>query len=415
MLSQIDLPRLVRAALLLAPFIVLWPLLCFSQTDTSVLCNRGTGHFAAEFRSGVKVQVGAARNAGLTGFATRACAARLSWEKQELIVSANAAELDLDAFGVDLGYGIPVAAFQIKKSVTDCCMDYQIYSLERPPRLLRTIKGGEFVSAADTDLDGNVEIWTNDAAALDGFEKLTLAELDSIPIVVFRLKSGELWDVSAEFQSYFDNEISKLRGQIDRHDLDDFKNSDGKLTATPTPATAERLHRLRVVKTKVLEILWEYLYSGREQEAWQSLAQMWPSADTDRIRLALLNVRQHGIHAQADGTSKGRVGKLKRTHVFDVVRRSVPDNMLEVVPPEAILLEYPPVSENQQPGSEVGEPILDLVVDESGKVRSVTPSGKANWIRPEVVNAASNWKFIPAFKNGKAVASRMRIALSPQQ
>lgn len=378
---------------------------------TSVLCNRGNGHFATEFRTGAKVQVGAAKTEGLATFATRACAARFNWDRQELVVATDAAQVDLDAFGVDLGYGVPVAAFQIKKSASNCCMDYHIYSLEKPPRLLRTIKGGQFATASDTDFDGTVEIWTDDAAAVDGFERLTLGELDSIPTVVFRLKGGHLWDASAEFQSYFDREIGRIRSEIDRHDLDEFKNSDGKLTQAPIPATIDRLHRLRVVKTKVLEIVWNYLYSGRQQDAWQSLAEMWPSADVDRVRGALLNLWLHGVHAQADATSTGRVGKQKRTHIFDAVSRFGPAHTLEVVPPQAILLERPPIPENNRPSVQVGEPTLDLVVDESGKVRSVTPNAKT--IPPEVVNAAFNWKFIPAFKSGRAVASRMRIALSP--
>ena len=34
---------------------------------------------------------------------------------------------------------------------------------------------------------------------------------------------------------------------------------------------------------------------------------------------------------------------------------------------------------------------------------------------PQLVNAALTWKFIPAFKDGRPVASRLRIAVSPRQ
>jgi len=401
--------RLAAASLLL-----LWSALCTCQPQAgSVLCSGGNGNFDAEFRTGVKVHVGPARNGGL---ATRACAAKLSWGKQELIVAEDASQLDLDAFGVDLGHGIPVAAFQIKKSDADCCMDYEIYSLEKPPRLLRTITGGEFFSASDIDLDGSVEIWTDDAAAVNGFEKLTLGELDSAPTVVFRFAHGQLRDVSAEFQSYFNNEIARIRGGIHPQDLEDFKDSDGKLVAIQTPASTERLHHLRMVKIKVLEMVWAYLYSGREQDAWRSLAEMWPSADVDRIRVALVNARAHGIHGQADGTSPGPPrGRKKHTQVFDSVSKSGPASKLEVVPPEAILLQRPPVPEIQQQGPTEPELLLDLVVDGSGKVRSAEPAGKMKWADPELIKAALTWKFIPAFKDGRAVASRLRIAVSPRQ
>ena len=294
-------------------------------------------------------------------------------------------------------------------------MDYQIYSLEKPPRLLRTITGGEFFSASDMNLDGSVEIWTNDAAAVDGFEKLTLSELDAAPTIVFRFAHGQLLDASAEFQPYFDAEIARMRAGIHEQDLQDFKSSDGKLTALPS-FTPERLHRLRTVKIKVLEIVWAYLYSGREPDAWRSLADMWPSADVDRIRVALVNARAHGIHDQADGTSSGPPrGKKKHAQVFDAVSGSGPGSKLEVVPPKAILLERPPVSEIQQRGPPEAELVLDLVVDGSGKVRSADPAGKVKWVDPQLINAALSWKFIPAFKDGRAVASRLRIAVSARQ
>jgi hypothetical protein len=172
------------------------PVLCISQPDArNVLCDSGNGKFDFEFRTGVAVHVGAARGGGVTTLATRACAAMLSWEKQDLLVGTGTSQLDLDALGVDFGDGVPTVAFQIKKSDTDCCMDYAIYSLEKPPRLLRTISGGQSFSASDRDLDGSVEIWTDDAAALDGFDRLTVGELDSAPTVVLRFAHGVSWIV----------------------------------------------------------------------------------------------------------------------------------------------------------------------------------------------------------------------------
>ncbi len=338
----------------------------------------------------------------------------LSWDKGELAVGTGAARLDLDAFGVDLGDGVPVAAFQIQKSDNDCCVEYQIYSLEKPPRLLRTIAGGEFFSASDIDLDGRVEIWTDDGAAVKGFETLTLSELDSAPAVVFRFARGQLTDVSAEFQSYFDRQIAQERGEIPPQDLEAFRNSDGKLAELSTPASAERLHRLRGVKVKVLEIVWAYLYSGREAEAWRSLAEMWPAADVDRVRAAIVKARARGIHSEADGTSAGPApGKKKQARIVDAVSRPGAGRGVEVVPPQAILLELPHAPEGQMPGPP--KALLDLVIDAAGKVRSAEAAGKAQSIPPEWIAIASTWKFIPAFKDGRPVASRLRIAVTPKQ
>ncbi len=403
-------PRPSRLAA--ASLFLLWPALCVCQPHANgVLCRGGDGRFDAGFRTGVKVHVGAARSE----FAIHACAVKLSWEEQELVVASGVAQLDLDAFGVDLGDGVPVAAFQIKKSDTDCCVDYAIYSVEKPPRLLRTITGGEFFSAYDMDLDGSVEIWTNDAAAANGFEKLTLGELDSAPTVVFRFAHGQLLDVSSEFQSYFDNEIVKIKAGIHPQDLEGFKNSDGRLAAAPTPSSAERLHHLRVIKIKVLEILWAYLYSGREQGAWRTLAEMWPPEDVDRIRTELLKARAHGVHGQADATSSGSAEtKKNHVHIFDARSRPGMGRRLEVIPPQAILLELPPVSEVQRPSSGP-EMLIDLVIDSAGKVRSAELTQKGKTVNPDWLRLALGWKFIPAFKDGRAVASRGRIAVSPKQ
>ena len=403
-----------RAGAAAACFFFLGSTLCICQPlPRSILCRDGNANFSATFRTGVNVHIGAAHRGDGTTLATRSCAANLSWEKGELPVAADASQIDLDAFGADLGDGIPVAAFQVKKSAADCCMEYRIYSLEKPPRLLRTIKGGEFFSASDVDLDGSVEIWTNDAAAVDGFEKLSLGEL-SAPTVVFRLARGQLRDVSVEFQSYFDREIAKTRAEIHLRDLEDFKNSDGKLASSPTPESADEVHRLRMVKIKVLEIVWAYLYSGRDQEAWRSLAEMWPGEDIHRIRVATMNTHEMGAHRQAEVTSAGPVGeKKKHTHIFDAVTRET-SHKLEVTPPKAILLERTGVPEGQ-PGMAETDVLLDLVIDAAGKVRSVEPFNKGRMISPGWVGSATTWKFIPAFKDGRPVASRLRIDVSPKQ
>ncbi len=391
---------------------VFWATLSVCQTQGRILCNGGDGNFDAEFRTGIRVHVGAARHGE---FATRTCAAKLSWEKRELVVATGVAHLDLDAFGVDLGDGGPVAAFQIKKSDAECCMEYKVYSLVKPPRLLRTITGGDFYSASDIDLDGRVAIWTHDAAAFNGLENLALSELDSAPSVIFRFAHDQLTDASAEFQPYFDEEIARIRAGIRSQDLEDFRGSDGKLTATPS-ISAERLHHLRMVKIKVLELVCAYFYSGREKDAWRSLAEMWPPGDIDRIRAALVSARARGIHSQADGTSAGSPrGKKKRAQIFDAVSRSGPSAKLEVIPPAAILLLRPPVSEIQQQGVEKPELLLDLVIDGSGKVRSAEPAGNVKEVDSDLINAALAWKFIPAFKDNRPVASRLRLAVSPRQ
>jgi hypothetical protein len=386
------------------------PGLSLGQTG-DVVCSEGYGKFEEKFTTGVSVLVRPVKNGALS---TRVCEARLSWDKQDLLVVSKASQVDIDVLGADLGFGTPVVAFQMKTTGVQSTMTYEIYSLQKPPRLLRTITGGDFFSASDTDLAGSVEIWTGDAGAIDNFEGLALGEFDFAPTIVLRFERGQLTDVSSQFQSNFDQQIAKIRAQLDSQELSNFKDSNGALLIKSLPL--ERRHALRITKIKVLEIVWCYLYSGREGEAWHALSEMWPPADFDRIRASILTVRAHGIHAQVDGISpkQSRFHSKKHAHIFETVKDA--DQNLGILAlvdahPKPILLRRPPPLSIllAVPKSEV---LLDLVIDEAGKVRSADPVGELD---EDLISAAPKWKFIPAFKDGRAVACRLRMAFLASQ
>jgi hypothetical protein len=355
------------------------------------------------------VRVGATRNGGL---ATRACGATLSWDKRDLLVVSEASQVDIDVLGGDLGLDTPVVAFQVKRSEADWSMEYRIYSLQKPPQLLRTIKGGDYFSAADTDLQGSIEIWTSDASAINGFENLSLGELDFAPSIAMRFERRRLIDVSSEFRAHFDDQIAGVRARLDPQELIDFKNSDGKLPAM-SPLPLERLHRLRITKIKVLEIVWSYLYSGREEDAVRNLSEMWPPADFERIRSSLLSVRDHGIRTQIDGVS----ARTARVHKKPVqIYNEAPDRgehppdpdattFAADTKPQGILLLRP--VQNQEDALPKSKQMVDLVIDAAGKVRSAHPGEGFG----DMVPGSANWKFIPAFKNGHAVASRLHFGI----
>jgi hypothetical protein len=397
---------------------------CHAQAG-AVVCQDGSGSFEAAFLTRVTVQVGAARRDGL---ATRVCEGTLLWDQKKLAIAPAAAQVDVDALGIDLGLGPPVVTFQVKGTDSECCMRFEIYSLQKPPKLLRTITGGSFFSTADTDLDGQIEIWTNDAASLDGFESPNVRGPNLAPTVILRFVRGRLLDVGSEFQSYFDHDIARLRGELDPQDLRDFKNSNGRLppTAYFSPQDLHQSESLARTKARVLQIIWSYLYSGREQDAWNSLADMWPAADFDRIRAAILSARARGIRAQVDGVSAGAPsGAKERTEVFDVRTWSAPapgikwpgriaeDNRLAVAPPKPILIERRAQKGQSQEWPAGSELLLDLVIDSAGKVRSAESAEPSFDIL--LKSETSRWKFIPAFRAGRAVASRVYFVVSPKQ
>jgi hypothetical protein len=392
--------------------------------SNAVVCRDGTGSFEATFPTGVSVQVGAARREGL---ARRECEGALLWDRGKLDVASGAAQVDLDAFGIDLGAGSPVAIFQAKQTNAECCMTLQIYSLRKPPKLLRTITGGSFFSSADTDLDGQIEIWTNDAASLQGFESPGEGTPDIAPTIVLRFERGRLLDVSSEFQRYYDNQIARLRSGLDAEELRDFKNSSGRLAPTAHFSVEEvrRSDNLERTKEKVLQIVRAFLYSGREQEAWNTLAEFWPAADAERIRAAIVRARAQGIRAQMDGTStKTSAGAEKRTEIFDArtLRSAQPGMKLSeaaaensrsgIVRPMPILIGRQVSDEQEETLADSGL-LLDLVIDSAGKVRSAESADPA--FDSSLKSATVRWKFIPMLRSGRAIASRVLFIISPKR
>lgn len=387
-----------------------------AQISTEVVCKNGDGDFQADFSTGVSVDIGPARNGKM---ATRSCDAELRWNRQSLRVASGAFAIDLDAFGVDLGIGVPVATFQIKKSAGECCMSYEIYSLKQPAALRRTITGSDFFSAADSDLDGLIEIWTHDAAAVDGFEGLALDQFGSLPVVVLRFVGGKLTDVSSEFRSEFDRHIAEIRSRLTSQDLRDFKSTDGKLPP-PIPLTVEGLRRrddLRAIKAKILEIVWGYLYSGREDEAWNTLADLWPASDADRIRTAILAMRGRGIRTQVEATSTS-IAHHPSGRIYDAITKPE-KGKTEADPPQPILIWRPRPADqspqNRAPQNRAdSELVMELIVDSAGKVRSAQLV-KGSWSDDALKSAVAGWKFIPAFRNGRPVAARVGITAALKQ
>jgi hypothetical protein len=236
------------------------------------------------------------------------------------------------------------------------------------------------------------------------------------------MDGARLVDASSEFQEFYDTAIAAVKSSEKPELMQRFKSSDGKLQPK-TNATADelvKLHELRRAKIEALEIAWSYLYSGREQEAWKALEQMWPADDVGRIRGEIARARERGIRSQLDGVS-GEKRRKRRATVYP---------QEEVAPAQAIMMRVYP--EESAPGinPNKAEVHIELVVDSAGKVREigllgstqkaesvmVDPSGKPRGKRVSggnqpmedlVEKSAARWKFIPAFKNGRAVASKL--------
>jgi hypothetical protein len=353
-----------------------------------MLCDHGNNTFRFDSSSGVSVLVGPSH---AERFAARQCAAELVWHKQRLAVADQVPQVDLDLFDVEIGAASPVAAFQVKPSEESCCLNYQIYTLRSSPRLLRTLRGG-FFSAADTNLDGRVEIWAEDAEAVDGLDGLSATTFDFLPTYVLRFEGDRLLDATQEFASHFDAIISGLRAKLTWAQLEDFKSTDGKLALSIT--NLERFRSLHSTKMAVLEMVWSYLYSGREEEAWKALREMWPPSDFERMQAAIADRRKRGILTQIDGLVP-RPAPAKARPVY---------SQSQVTPASAMNPSFPDL------GPWVPTAVdLDLVIDSAGKVHYLRPGTDLD---PYLLAYARAWKFVPATRGGHSVASHLHLSLS---
>ena len=57
-----------------------------------------------------------------TGFANRACQAKLIWNKQEMLIVPGAWQVGVDLMGANMGFKTPVMALQIKRTDADPLM-----------------------------------------------------------------------------------------------------------------------------------------------------------------------------------------------------------------------------------------------------------------------------------------------------
>jgi hypothetical protein len=112
--------------------------------------------------------------------------------------------------------------------------------------------------------------------------------------VVLQVDHRGLHDVSAHFVDQYDSEIALARAKIAEGDIQKFIIAD-----------------FEDAKKVVLEIVFSYLYSGREAEAWQALGEMWPAADRERIKALIVRTRAKGILSKLGKSGPISVANLR--------------------------------------------------------------------------------------------------------
>jgi hypothetical protein len=344
--------------------------------------------------------------------------------------------------GADLGFGEPVVAFDTRKSVHDRRSTYEIWALEKSPRLLRALDGGDTYRAVDADFNRYIAIWTTDASAAEGIDGLTYSDYTSPPTIILRFERGNLVDVSAWYRAQYDAQIKELRSNLTPGASAKFKRSDGELKfGSVVPAGWVELQK---TKAAVVEIIWAYLYSGRPAQAWAELQNAWPPSDEAQIKRAIIAARSRGFDRQVGRIASSKLPVMWEETPFVYAYLKPADssskspaklnygvsglgiNMSPVTPagqgdanelaadiaPQPVLLWRPaPSAVGGMKQTMSPEETIELTIDEAGKVHSsrmLVPK-----YDPGLSSVARGWKFIPALREGRPVAYRLKMVVSP--
>jgi hypothetical protein len=174
------------------------------------------------------------------------------------------------------GDGSPSLILEGYSGGAHCCYTYKIARLGGKPEMLASIENETPFFFFKDPASGRFRIMASDGA-FDYFDGLCHA-CTPFPRVVLQVEAGGLRDVSSQFVDQYDSQIALARAKIAEGNIGKFLAAD-----------------FEDARKVVLEIVLAYLYSGREEQAWQTLDEMWPAADRERVQRLILKTRAEGI------------------------------------------------------------------------------------------------------------------------
>jgi hypothetical protein len=254
---------------------------CHAQTSSS--CPNSKGYNRVHQIGGYSVQI----SPGVKASATDQCRASVTRSGGSRAIFARGWSLWIDDIsGNDINQsGAPDVVFDTYTGNQGCCFEYTIVSLGKSPAVVRKIQN-QVPLHFHKQTDGSVVIRTGDGA----FDLFMLSNAESVfPEVWLRLEGSELKDISGEFTPEYDEKIAKARSELTPVALEKFRSSDFHQQLYGDQHETVR---------RVLIVVLNYLYSGREDQAWQALDEMWPPADESRVRSLILERRKRGLLAQ---------------------------------------------------------------------------------------------------------------------
>jgi hypothetical protein len=215
------------------------------------------------------------------------CRATITSPKGAVTTAAKDWALTVDTIsGADInGDGKPELVIDGYSGGEHCCFTYTIAGLGATAQIIRKIESSSPLTF-EKQGDGTVLI-RGAESSLDYF--LIPHPMAVVPQVFLRMQGENLVDVSAQFQAQYDKLIKGARAELTSADLERFRQSryNDKMFSDQFPTVR-----------RVLTIVFNYLYSGREDQGWKALEDLWPVSDQGRVKNLILQRRGRGLLAQ---------------------------------------------------------------------------------------------------------------------
>src|SRR5712692_1013180 len=263
----------------------------FAQNDSGVECRFWSKPYIRSFplRGGYKLKLTHIEPAEEIG--CQAVVLSLKGESiftdQEWDISLHAKDIDIDGDGrADLilrGYS----------GGAHCCWTYWIVTPSKRPALRKKIENQRHVDFEDLNRNGTIT-WIAEDGSFDYFDGLCHA-CTPFTELYLKMEGDRIIDISPQYLSHYDDEIKAARFKLIHEHLEDFIAARNEQQIS---RVAEN------VKPLVLTVVLAYLYSGREQQAWKALDEMWPRFDRPRIRRLIVETRSKGLLRYVDNKSK---------------------------------------------------------------------------------------------------------------
>jgi hypothetical protein len=183
-----------------------------------------------------------------------------------------------------------------------CCFTYIFADLGDQPVILGNITNQTGFYVFKDSSDGKYKVLTSDGA-FDYFDDLCHA-CTPIPKVVLELQGRHLRDVSAKFTADYDEDIEHAKAKITPNQLTMFLTKDNLSEEDQSGSESDD------VRGAILQVVLDYLYSGRQKMAWQTLDQMWPAKDRQRIKDLIMKTKSEGILSQIQTVGSAPERKL---------------------------------------------------------------------------------------------------------